>query len=161
MPGLKRHIVSRWLNSLPSVHTAWNYTENTHVEFNKSMCIEMIYLHSNILHYREKKDITIYRCGIKHRDPSWLQLGSLTLTRWGRTVVIMDVYLSTTGGNPTSSWALACPALFMMYWDFLHQGTKCLYSSTFATTSYISCIENLWRRASQGLNTEWADKHQR
>lgn len=85
MPGLKRHIVSRWLKSFPSVHTA--------------------------------------------------------LTRWGLTLVIIDVYLSTTGGNPTSSWALEWPALFMMVWDFLHQGTKCLYSSTLATTSYISCIE--------------------
>lgn len=67
----------------------------------------------------------------------------LTLTRCGRTLVIMDVYRSTTGGKPTSSWALEWPGLFIRYWDFLHQGTKFLYSSTWATTSYISCIENL------------------
>ena len=71
------------------------------------------------------------------------QLLTLTLTRWGRTEVIIDVYLSTTGGNPTSRWALQWPARFMMVWDFLHHGTKSLYSSTLATTSYISCIENL------------------
>lgn len=66
-----------------------------------------------------------------------------TLTRCGRTLVIIDVYFSTIGGNPTSKCALAWPALFIMVWDFLHHGTKCLYSSTFATTSYISIMEYL------------------
>lgn len=80
----------------------------------------------------------------------WFTELTLTLTRWGRTQVIIDVYLSTTGGNPTSIWALEWPALFMMVWDFLHQGTKCLYSSTLATTSCISCIEKLRKNTLDG-----------
>lgn len=51
---------------------------------------------------------------------------AITLTKCGLTRVTIDVYLSTTGGNPISSCALQYPERFESMSDFLHQGTKSL-----------------------------------
>lgn len=58
-------------------------------------------------------------------------------TWWLGMTVTSEVYLSTIGGNPISSWARMSPFRPLVTFDFLHHGTNCWYCSTLATTSYI------------------------
>ena len=64
-------------------------------------------------------------CGF-HWKMKAMNIQMYTFTKFGLTKVRIDVYLSTSGGNPTSSKALKWPGFVSITFEFLHHGTKCL-----------------------------------